>query len=595
MSLFCSDVSRQNKRNLFCFRHVCDGLFQCSGGHDEIPCHNHTCTGLFKCTETNKATCLHPVSICDGFEDCLSGEDEYLCDLPRKCPAFCNCLLYAISCKNVLASLFFSFDASGFVFVKLEHVSLNYSQDFSFPSCYFHSNVFAVWIKSELMDICHNLFCNRNKQILLDYSYNSVSKLTQNCFLGFTSLQLLRLNNNRIRSMHPASFLGLTSLTNLDLSSNKVCHFSFSVLSFLKLDFLNLSNNAFLSIDFDDQFTARVVATEDYRICCMFSDRDTECAAEPSWPQSCGVLLDSAGSNIIILLEFVCILSLNSLCFAMHVLENTKVACIKKMFLRVKSEKDKSTSFSKTLMALNVNDFLFGVYLLSLFFADVTYAKEYVVHSLQWLNSRFCVALGILSTFMVLNSPFLLLCIAFYRYVALKYPFSVLKRGKRNYLKAGFIINFIIAVAVFLFHFLCEKKNQMPSSACLLLGETFESHTVKYATAMMAGLQIHSLVSIAFFYHGMLKALQQKNNSKNVQRSEKKVLVQSILVTATNALCWLPSSAIYIVSISSKSYPPDLLVWNAILVNPLNSLINPMIFTLFPLVSRKFQSKKITK
>ena len=55
-------------------------------------------------------------------------------------------------------------------------------------------------------------------------------------------------------------------------------------------------------------------------------------------------------------------------------------------------------------------------------------------------------------------------------------------------------------------------------------------------------------------------------------------MTQSVLITITNALCWLPSSAIYIASATM-----DLLIWNGIPNNPLNSVVNPVIFYLVPL------------
>lgn len=55
-------------------------------------------------------------------------------------------------------------------------------------------------------------------------------------------------------------------------------------------------------------------------------------------------------------------------------------------------------------------------------------------------------------------------------------------------------------------------------------------------------------------------------------------------MTTTNAICWLPSSAIYITSVIMDTYPTSLLIWNAILINPLNSVINPLIFSVYPIL-----------
>ena len=66
-----------------------------------------------------------------------------------------------------------------------------------------------------------------------------------------------------------------------------------------------------------------------------------------------------------------------------------------------------------------------------------------------------------------------------------------------------------------------------------------------------------------------------------------KLFLQFILVTVTNALCWLPSSTIYIISVVRETYPANLLIWNAILINPINSMINPVIFCMLPVLKKK--------
>ena len=83
----------------------------------------------------------------------------------------------------------------------------------------------------------------------------------------------------------------------------------------------------------------------------------------------------------------------------------------------------------------------------------------------------------------------------------------------------------------------------------------------------------------------MWKELKKSSFVTSKKRSaNNQVLIQSLLVTVTNALCWLPSSAIHMTSIVMETYPTILLIWNAILINPLNSVINPVIFCMMPVL-----------
>ncbi len=65
-----------------------------------------------------------------------------------------------------------------------------------------------------------------------------------------------------------------------------------------------------------------------------------------------------------------------------------------------------------------------------------------------------------------------------------------------------------------------------------------------------------------------------------------------MLVGLSNACCWLPSSVIHLLSTILKEYPTNLLLWNAIVVNPINSVMNPLIFSLYPAIKEKLSQRK---
>ena len=77
-------------------RYVCNGLWECPGGVEELPhmnCHTRTCSGLFKCLDS--LICIAPESLCDGIIDCPHGDDIQFCDMNLAvCPRSCTCFLY---------------------------------------------------------------------------------------------------------------------------------------------------------------------------------------------------------------------------------------------------------------------------------------------------------------------------------------------------------------------------------------------------------------------------------------------------------------------------------------------------------------------
>ena len=56
------------------------------------------------------------------------------------------------------------------------------------------------------------------------------------------------------------------------------------------------------------------------------------------------------------------------------------------------------------------------------------------------------------------------------------------------------------------------------------------------------------------------------------------VLWQVFMVTGSNIICWLPASCTFLTSLFLSNYPIDLLLWNRIIIMPVNSMINPIVF-----------------
>ena len=62
------------------------------------------------------------------------------------------------------------------------------------------------------------------------------------------------------------------------------------------------------------------------------------------------------------------------------------------------------------------------------------------------------------------------------------------------------------------------------------------------------------------------------------KNSNKRLIIQIIIITASNILCWIPSGIIYLISMFMKQYPIEMVIWTTIAVTPVNSIINPIVF-----------------
>ena len=324
----------------------------------------------------------------------------------------------------------------------------------------------------------------------------------------------------------------------------------------------------------ENSINAVFVSTDDYRICCLLNSKSTVCSSKPKWPQTCAFLLEVKVFRILSILEGIGIILFNSIAFIIN------------WFLSMNKGKVQST-FQIIKLLLNMNDAMYGLYLVVLLKGNSHYNRHYVLYEVDWRESYVCIGLGILSLFVILFSIFLLVVTSLCRLIAVKLPFySHFKSAKimTKYLLTGFVGVVLFRVIVVIFYLVIEERNLMPHSTCLFFSRISNSMTITLVTSIVAVLQIGAFVSITVMFTAIL--LEYKKSIENVSQAanDKHILFQTFLVTFTYAVCWLPSSAILITSIIIERYPVTLLTWNAIFINPINSLINPFFFCFLPFI-----------
>ncbi len=182
--------------------YTCDGKWDCPHGYDELlghTCVDRVCENMFRCR--NSSVCVHTNDVCDGFSDCPLGGDEILCELKSSyCFAGCDCLNLAILCNNI---------------------TLNYLPFLNSPYISYHIT-FCLLYEANVMFKNHhilnlNVSHNRIKNICdknelpesiesLDFSYNLIDNVTNNCFFRQFHSRFISLKNNLLNSLQPLTF-----------------------------------------------------------------------------------------------------------------------------------------------------------------------------------------------------------------------------------------------------------------------------------------------------------------------------------------------------------------------------------------------------
>ena len=251
------------------------------------------------------------------------------------------------------------------------------------------------------------------------------------------------------------------------------------------------------------------------------------------------------------------------------------------------ARKGKHLTSRTVIKFLKINDLFFSFNLISLIFAEYHYGNAYVLYRRTWLSNFCCKMFGFVGTFVMFNSIFFSNMVTIIRFVSVKFPFNTHLTSPKviiKYLSTGCCYNFLICMLSFLYYFIIEQKNVMPSKTCLFLGETLESVTIKCVTILMITFQIASCMSIVIFYSIIINELKKPKTIHSSKVQDNQLSKVTILVITINMLCWLPSSIIYIISVTAETYPTELLTWKSVLINPVNSIMNPVIFWLLQIL-----------
>lgn len=328
-----------------------------------------------------------------------------------------------------------------------------------------------------------------------------------------------------------------------------------------------------------------MVLSDDFRLCCFFSKATTMCPVQPEWPDNCDRLLEMKSVEITTLSQSLAIVILNSanLIFVCAKLKRSSDPRVK----NIKENTKQSKAFQLTKIITSANDLFFGIYLSLLFGTSIHFGEFFVLRAPQWLSSHWCKVVGIMFLFLFLHSLFLANFVTLSKFVAVLYPFKTTLKRKHNILKCvRYEVGILLLLCMFflLSFLLLEKQTLMHSKTCSIVGDTKTSVTVKCVTLLSVFLQICSLLLTIVQYFLMLKEIGKPKPLADTQLQPQKdvssFVTKAALIILCNGVCWIPSAVLYLVSFALPQYPLQILTWNTVLITPLNSVLNPIVFIL---------------
>ena len=436
----------------------------------------------------------------------------------------------------------------------------------------------------------------------LDLSYNKLEMASGQIFSGVPQLRTLSLAGNPLRSLFEInSTLKLSSIVSLDLSnismetlngslesvfpSLKMVNFSsnsitevttgFGQLRYLEI--VDMANNPVLHFPRDmysSQTHLRAVYADNYKLCCAAMLPEgfnvLDCHAPFDEVSSCEALLRSDVYRVLM-----------SVCATLTLLGNL-VSFVYRGFV----ERGRTRSYSVFVLHLCVSDFFMGVYLAVIGLADRVYQGTYLWSDVSWRTSSACSMAGVLSLLSSEVSAFTICLITIDRFLVLRFPFSTVHFGPRSAHVAcavAWCCGLLLAVVPVLpatshWHFYQQ------SGICFPLPVTrgqFAGHHYSFGVIVLLNFALFVLIAGgqgSIYWSVRVNSMVDKDSSN--KSKDLTIARRLISVAVSDFLCWFPIGAVGLMSAGQVAIPGQVNVAMAVLVLPLNSAINPFLYTL---------------
>jgi hypothetical protein len=443
--------------------------------------------------------------------------------------------------------------------------------------------------------------------LTLDLSGNELTSLSMQFFVTLINLRQLDLSHNPLGLLRSGSGNGTQSqLSSLHLAFTFLTTFGSAALrSFPGLRLLNVSFSQIEKISEEGLTFTRDLAVVDlqgnpvttfptdifhplqqlqaltsdnYKLCCRaslpsFFDQSA-CAAPRDELSSCEDLLRTDAYRAALWLFAL-----------MAILGNVGSL----LFRLLQQRSAFLTGFNLFVSSLGVADLLMGVYLAVVGAADHAYRGRYFSEEVAWRSSAACQVAGFLSLLSCEVSAAMVCVITLDRLLTLRFPFSRLRftRPSASLTCVALWGLGLLLAALPLLPGTSHWQFYQNTSICIPLPVTRRRYGGQsYAFGVMIGLNLLLFLLVAtgqlLIYHTVrqsARALRDVSGTSNSRNPEVRVARRLTSIVVTDFLCWFPLGLLGVLAACGVPIPGEVSVVLAIFVLPLNSALNPFLYT----------------
>nr|KAG5706499.1 hypothetical protein BaRGS_032892 [Batillaria attramentaria] len=388
--------------------------------------------------------------------------------------------------------------------------------------------------------------------------------------VGLANLKTLTMVDTGIEVLASSVFQFMTELTSLDLRENLLRYLSKDV--------------------FEGLGKLRILQGDNARVCCEFFHYNTEiqeCDAPSDELSSCDDLLKSDFFRVLL--------------WIFSVLTITGNAGV--LIFRLCLEKEgTSLAYRVLVVNLSMSDFLMGVYLAIIGSADAQFQGVYISRETEWRESNTCKAAGFLALVSSEVSAFAICLITLDRFLVIKFPFSSSLRLTKLSVIVACGATWAVGVTLAAFP-LFQKDWEFygQNGICLPLPITqrsFKGQDYAFGVFIVLNFVLFLVIGAGqalIFYNIHSSAMA---TMKGHRKQDTVIARRLLLIVCTDFCCWFPIGLMGLLASSGIPIPGVVNVLAAVFVLPINSAINPFLYTINALLERraeKMEQKRMEK
>uniref|UniRef100_A0A2K6ME52 Relaxin family peptide receptor 2 n=1 Tax=Rhinopithecus bieti TaxID=61621 RepID=A0A2K6ME52_RHIBE len=446
-----------------------------------------------------------------------------------------------------------------------------------------HQLTWLILDDNPITRISQRLFTGLNSLFFLSMVNNYLEALPKQMCAQMPQLNWVDLEGNRIKYLTNSTFLSCNSLTVLDLSGNMIMeNLSSNPLMYLhKNQFESLKQLQSLDLE---RIEIPNINTRMFQpmknLSHIYFKNFRYCSYAPH-VRICMPLTDGISS-------FEDLLANNILRIFVWVI--AFITCFGNLFVIgmrsfIKAE---NTTHAMSIKILCCADCLMGVYLFFVGFFDIKYRGQYQKYALLWMESVQCRLLGFLAMLSTEVSVLLLTYLTLEKFLVIVFPFNNIRPGKRQtsvILICIWMAGFLIAVIPF-WNEEYFRNFYGKNGVCfpLYYDQTEDVGSEGYSLGIFLGVNLLAFLIIVFSYITMFCSIQktalQTTEVRNHFGREVAVANRFFFIVFSDAICWIPVFVIKILSLFRVEIPDTMTSWIVIFFLPVNSALNPILYTL---------------